>query len=769
MACSTRRLMRNLVVTLALVASEGGVGVVQPAVTESIATAIKEIRTETRATQRATARAERDASALREQLQTQEALWKQGEQDFQRLRTLVDTYGRRVMAQRLQVARTRVQRERERHHEAQVTMWEAQIHALAGTALDLDDKLYNFERQRAARLTSLQIQLSTSPATPPSVAEQDAPLARMEQAMAAQRSAWQAQAQVVAEQTRILTELITQHRKRRLGLNERYRFLLTQTFWMQDSPPVDGGLLRQGLAALPVAANRVRLLLQSEWSRLRSGVTDPSLLWLSALVAFGGLPWLVSRTRRYLRTVIEAAMAHDTAHDHFGAKTAAVVLMLLQTMLWPLYIGMIAWAWLWLLPALTGVSQPLALQQALVRALQWLAFLLWLDFLAQAITRRGGWGEHYLGLPREAGQAIRRTVSIGCLGALVLMLPRYVLLAAPGAPDMDVVEQSLLLARLCFLGFQAVLLILIGISCRRRSPAMGLILGASQSQNGGLWRTWPFIHGALVLCLAGVLVLDVQGFCYAACSIWLGTVWSLVTILGLLVVYSVLSALIQYLIRQQQQVEEEENIPDPKQPGRIAVLHQGQRFAGLLMILSGVFIIQHLYGIDTELLKVVNAVELIDISSDTAPSAWLTFGDLIKALLILAGMFLVTRNTPCMCEVCLFPYVPWDAGFRYAFLTLFRYGIVLFALWWSLTTLHLNWSSIHWIIAAASVGLGFGLQEILSNFVSGLTLLIERPISVGDIVTVGSESGTVTRITIRATFLQNRSNQIVILTSDRLI
>ncbi len=61
------------------------------------------------------------------------------------------------------------------------------------------------------------------------------------------------------------------------------------------------------------------------------------------------------------------------------------------------------------------------------------------------------------------------------------------------------------------------------------------------------------------------------------------------------------------------------------------------------------------------------------------------------------------------------------------------------------------------------------LQEIVSNFISGLILLIERPVSVGDIVTVGSESGTVTRITIRATFLQNRANQIVIVPNKSFI
>ena len=56
-----------------------------------------------------------------------------------------------------------------------------------------------------------------------------------------------------------------------------------------------------------------------------------------------------------------------------------------------------------------------------------------------------------------------------------------------------------------------------------------------------------------------------------------------------------------------------------------------------------------------------------------------------------------------------------------------------------------------WLVAALSVGLGFGLQEIVANFVSGLIILLERPIRLGDTITIGQISGVVSRIQIRAT------------------
>jgi potassium efflux system protein len=69
--------------------------------------------------------------------------------------------------------------------------------------------------------------------------------------------------------------------------------------------------------------------------------------------------------------------------------------------------------------------------------------------------------------------------------------------------------------------------------------------------------------------------------------------------------------------------------------------------------------------------------------------------------------------------------------------------------------LGLQWSSIQWLVAALSVGLGFGLQEIVANFISGIILLFEQPMRVGDIVTVDDTTGTVSRIRIRATTIVN--------------
>ena len=91
-------------------------------------------------------------------------------------------------------------------------------------------------------------------------------------------------------------------------------------------------------------------------------------------------------------------------------------------------------------------------------------------------------------------------------------------------------------------------------------------------------------------------------------------------------------------------------------------------------------------------------------------------------------------------------------------------GIVLI-----FSTLGLQWSSIQWLVAALGVGLGFGLQEIVANFVSGLILLFEQPIRVGDVVTVEGITGTVSRIRIRATTIVNWDRQELVIPNKAFI
>jgi len=115
-----------------------------------------------------------------------------------------------------------------------------------------------------------------------------------------------------------------------------------------------------------------------------------------------------------------------------------------------------------------------------------------------------------------------------------------------------------------------------------------------------------------------------------------------------------------------------------------------------------------------------------------------------------------------------------DAPGRYTFTMLLRYLLAVVAVIVVFSLLGLRWSEIQWLVAALTVGLGLGLQEVVANFVAGLIVLLERPIRVGDTITIGEYSGTVSKIRGRATTIIDWDNREIVVPNktfitDRLI
>jgi len=133
----------------------------------------------------------------------------------------------------------------------------------------------------------------------------------------------------------------------------------------------------------------------------------------------------------------------------------------------------------------------------------------------------------------------------------------------------------------------------------------------------------------------------------------------------------------------------------------------------------------------------------------------ITLKSLLIAVIAAVVTFVTARNLPGVLEITLLKYLPLDAGARYAFSTICRYIITTIGVIVTFKYLGMNWAKLQWLVAALSVGIGFGLQEIVANFISGLIILFERPIRIGDLVTVDNVDGTVTRIRIRATTITN--------------
>jgi potassium efflux system protein len=146
-----------------------------------------------------------------------------------------------------------------------------------------------------------------------------------------------------------------------------------------------------------------------------------------------------------------------------------------------------------------------------------------------------------------------------------------------------------------------------------------------------------------------------------------------------------------------------------------------------------------------------------------------TLADLLLALIVGAGTAIAYRNLPGLMEIAVLQRITLEPGSRYAINTLVRYVVVTIGAVAVLNIIGWNWSQIQWLVAALSVGLGFGLQEIVANFVSGLIILFERPVRVGDTVTVGQLSGTVSKVRIRATTITDWDRKEIVVPNKAFI
>ncbi|WEN13464.1 DUF3772 domain-containing protein [Rhodanobacter sp. AS-Z3] len=155
----------------------------------------------------------------------------------------------------------------------------------------------------------------------------------------------------------------------------------------------------------------------------------------------------------------------------------------------------------------------------------------------------------------------------------------------------------------------------------------------------------------------------------------------------------------------------------------------------------------------------------------------LKLGDLVinpasigSGLLVLLGGVLVLRLLKRWLREKLLPKSAMDSGMQESITTLLGYVGGLLVMVLTLAELQVDLKSITWIISALSVGIGFGLQAIVQNFISGLILLVERPVKVGDWVSLSSDvEGDIRRINVRATEIQMGDRSTVIVPNSQLI
>ena len=139
------------------------------------------------------------------------------------------------------------------------------------------------------------------------------------------------------------------------------------------------------------------------------------------------------------------------------------------------------------------------------------------------------------------------------------------------------------------------------------------------------------------------------------------------------------------------------------------------------------------------------------VVSGTEINLPVTLGDTILAVIIISLTLIGLKPLSSFFDIVFLQWSSIRPGTRYAIITLSGYVILTIVTAYVFSLLGGSWQEIQWVFAALGVGIDFGLQEIVANFICGLIILFEHPVRIGDVVTIGDIDGTISRIQIRAT------------------
>jgi len=205
---------------------------------------------------------------------------------------------------------------------------------------------------------------------------------------------------------------------------------------------------------------------------------------------------------------------------------------------------------------------------------------------------------------------------------------------------------------------------------------------------------------------------------------------------------------------------------DERHLGQIAAV-LGAIGKTLLVLAAAMALLNGTFGSSTPIELVQKAIEFW--GGKGLESLNIVPAHMVNALICLVVGIWVLRSVKRWLEHDFLPKTTMDTGMRVSLITLFsNIGFVLVILL-TLSIMGLQWNKLAWIVSALSVGIGFGLQEIVKNFISGLILLTERPVKVGDLVSISGIEGDIRRINVRATEIQLSDKSTVIVPNSQLI
>jgi potassium efflux system protein len=555
--------------------------------------------------------------------------------------------------------------------------------------------------------------------------------------------------------------------------NRRYRdegdrvltFVTEKMFWLKCYPDISLNTLRdlpQGVAFLVKPENWQQLAAASRAMLSKAPVRFVALLTLVVLLLVLR-PKLISALR-------EAGTAtRRISTDNYGLTLKGLVLSLLLALPPAISLVIVSFILGWDLQA----NQPLPGIASLNVELAWTSLGF---FLMAAICRPGGLGPVHFRWPGETMKRFRKEN----MRVIVVCVPTILVIAS--TLQSSTIAGSL--GRFVFIGLQVWILTVVW---RLMGASNGFIRALlARKPQSFLARTRYLWLPVLLATPIALIVLAWRGYLLSGLQLSLGLLHTIAVIYSGVILYSLV---LRWYNLKSRKLALQEALARRK--ARLAEARESEAGRGhkeMLTVQAEDEVELNLESINAQTRHVLQMIFSVSVLvavallwSDTIPlvsaldglilpvGSGLSVLSLCKAFLVTVVTWVVVHNMPGLLELSLLRTTSFDSGSKYALARIVQYVVAAVGLVLLFAILRVDWSRFGWIAAALSVGLGFGLQEVVANFVCGLILLFERPVRVGDVVTIDGINGTVTRIQMRATTITNWDRQEFVVPNKNLI
>jgi len=570
-----------------------------------------------------------------------------------------------------------------------------------------------------------------------------------------------------------LTELDTTEFQLVNLTQEFISYIRERVLWIRTGKPLS--------TDLSINDSDLWLIQPAQWrslgSQLWSEVLEAPNLFAAAVLVFSGLLAVRRRMRKKIQELGQLAERRNCTHFRLTLQAAA--LSLLISLLAPAAIAFLSWR---LAPAPDGTD----LSSALAAGLWVLAGAFFPIELLRQTCRHHCLAESHFNWPISALRTLRVNLRQLMILGLPLVFVTSVLHASNPDQGYDTVKR---------IGFILNCILAALFVSRILHPATGVFQEhVAFHQNGWLDRlkyVWYWMGVASPLALAAIAF---WGYYYSARQL----AWCLLLTLSLIVLLVTVRAFLLRLLLVHRRHLSIRQAQERRAAAQATAASQGSGAAAVSRpvipveeetvdlahlssqtqrIVTTAIVAAALVGTWAIWVDVVPALNVLDrwhlwstveqvteSSIDAAGETAIVTRDLVRQvtvadLLLVSVIGVITivafRNIPGLLEIAVLQRLPLEASARYAVTTLASYAIILIGVVWGAGIMGLRWNQIQWLATALTFGLAFGLQEIFANFVAGLIILFERPLRVGDIVTVDDVTGVVSRVRIRATTITN--------------